>query len=812
MRLLNIIFLLFFTLNYSQMRKSIDAYRFIQPPKIDGKLDESEWKMITPSEGFTFIRPETKAGEKLPEDYESKVYFGYDNNAIYVGAQLNNPNPNNIPSEFGPRDIGIFSKSEAFWISLDTYDDRSNYFSFFVTSAGTVADLFQSGDKGDVNYDTVFDAKIDINENGWSLEMFIPYSAIRFPKKDVQDWGINFVRRVIDLNGDFAWNPVDKRIFKYHESMGLLKNIKNIDPPTRLFFYPYLQSSVNSRKGKSPSASYSAGLDLKYGLNNSFTFDMTLIPDFGQISFDDRELNLSPFEQQFKERRAFFTEGADLFKKADISSGAGNFFYSRRIGQEIQFNESDFLNVGDELINYDKKPDLINSIKITGTTDRKLSIGFLNAITDKAYAYIRQGDNRIRKEMISSLTNFNVISLSQQLLNDYSSISLLNSNVNRSTGPNGNNSSLIFDFYDDKRDFNFKSSLFYSYAPRFSEKNGFKGSLNLEELRGSFTFGLGWYGVDRYYNQNELGIYNLTNTQRFNASIRYRMLKESKKIRTYTSYLFFNNSYRFHDFTKTNIGWRFGNNIETQNFTKLEADFYYNGTEKDFYEPRAEDRFLLEPLNFGAKLGFDTNFQNTFSYGMDYETTNFKNKQFSEKKSEITYRLRTRYRVSDKISFKSDTEIQNTYDEIGYLQKSFDNIYFGIRDVQSIETSIQLTYNIDNYKSLSLRFRNFWSTANYDQLLFNLLENGKRKIVNYSLLENDPNTNFNLWNIDLKFDWWFSPGSTISFNYKNQIFNRDNQSELSYHESFKNLFEISMEHQISLRINYLIDFDKLKRR
>ena len=160
------------------MRKSIDAYRFIQPPKIDGKLDESEWKMITPSEGFTFIRPETKAGEKLPEDYESKVYFGYDNNAIYVGAQLNNPNPNNIPSEFGPRDIGIFSKSEAFWISLDTYDDRSNYFSFFVTSAGTVADLFQSGDKGDVNYDTVFDAKIDINENGWSLEMFIPYLSL----------------------------------------------------------------------------------------------------------------------------------------------------------------------------------------------------------------------------------------------------------------------------------------------------------------------------------------------------------------------------------------------------------------------------------------------------------------------------------------------------------------------------------------------------------------------------------------------------------------------------------------------------------
>ena len=150
-----LIFLLIFSLNQSQIRKSIEAYRFTNPPKIDGKLDDIEWQNIKPAKNFTFIRPETKAGEKLPDDYKSKVYLGYDNNAIYVGAQLNHPNPENIPKEFGPRDIGIFSKSEAFWISLDTYDDRSNYFSFFVTSAGTIADLFQSGDKGDVNYDTV---------------------------------------------------------------------------------------------------------------------------------------------------------------------------------------------------------------------------------------------------------------------------------------------------------------------------------------------------------------------------------------------------------------------------------------------------------------------------------------------------------------------------------------------------------------------------------------------------------------------------------------------------------------------------------
>ena len=437
MRFLYIFVLLFFVNINSQERKSIDAYRFITPPVIDGVLSESEWKNIKSAEDFTLIMPDTKAGEKIPEGFESKVYLGYDNDAIYVGAQLNHPDPEKIPAEFSPRDVIFGINSEAFWISLDTYDDRYNSFGFIITSSGAIGDSYSSGgfNQESLNYDTVFDAKMNINNKGWSAEFIIPYSAIRFPKKEVQDWGLNFGRSMPDLdNQGYAWNPVDEKVYEYHESKGILKNIKNIDPPTRLFFYPYLQTSINAQKGLSLSSSYSAGLDLKYGINNSFTLDMTLIPDFGQVSFDDRELNLSPFEQQFDEKRAFFTEGADLFEKADeIGFRSGNFFYSRRIGQEIKFNYNDYLDDGDEIISYDEKADLINSIKITGTTDGKLSIGFLNAITGKAYVYI-ENNNITRKEIISPITNYNVISLSQQLINDYSSISFLNANINRSSG------------------------------------------------------------------------------------------------------------------------------------------------------------------------------------------------------------------------------------------------------------------------------------------------------------------------------------------------------------------------------------------
>ena len=810
----SILIFFIFSLSTSQERKKIESYRFQNPPKIDGKLIEQEWNKIKPADGFTLFKPETKAGEKIPSEYESKVYVGYDNNAIYIGAVLKHPNPKEIPREFGSRDK-TFNNSESFYVSIDTYDDKFNSYGFIVTSSGTIADLYRSGEfrPSSLDYDTVFDAKVDLNNVGWSLEIIIPYSAIRFPKKNIQSWGINFVRRIIDLETSrYAWNAIDEKVFKEHESMGLLTNIKNIEPPTRLFFYPYLQSSINFERNLKPSTSYKAGLDLKYGLNNSFTLDLTLIPDFGQVSFDNKELNLSPFEQQFTERRAFFTEGSDLFKKADVGRSGGQFFYSRRIGQEIKINENDYLNEGDELLKYDEKSNLINSVKITGTTDKKLSIGFLNAITSNSFAYIIDNNKSIRKELVEPSTNFNIISLSQQLFNDYSSISILNTNINRKSGLNGNNSVVVFDIYDDNRKYNIKSLLYNSYAPKFSKNSGFRGSINLEELRGNYTFGLGWSGVDEYYNQNELGFYNLQNSQQFNARIRYKIFEENKNFISYSTYLYHSQSFRFNEFFKTGGGWRFGNDFVIQNLTKFEADFYYRFISKDYYETRELNRYIIEPVSFGYKIGFDTYDDKIFSYGMEYEMTRFNNKQFDEKKSSNRLSFNAKYRLSEKISISTNSQIEKTIDDVGYLQKKNNEIHFGIRNVNSVENSIEMNYNINNNKNLSLRIRNFWSTANYDEKLFNLLENGMREITDYSLLDYNPNTNFNLWNLDLKFEWWFSLGSTIILNYKNQIFDRNKRSSLNYYKSLKNLFEIPIEHQLSLRINYLIDANKLKRK
>ena len=277
--------------------------------------------------------PETRHGNKIPANYETVAYLGYDQSSIYIGAILKHPNPDKMPKEFSQRDEIWNVNAETFFVTFNTYNDDLNFFGFQITSAGTVGDVYSSGsiDSDDFLYDTVFDAKTHISSDSWSVEMAIPYSAIRFPEKEEQLWGLNFGRKIQSLDETFVWSPVNVNELEYHESNGTLTGLKNISPPVRLFFYPYVQSSINLQKRANPATSYKAGMDLKYGLSSSFTLDASLIPDFGQVAFDNVELNLGPFEQQFSENRAFFTEGATLFEIADGDMGGGSFFYSRRL-------------------------------------------------------------------------------------------------------------------------------------------------------------------------------------------------------------------------------------------------------------------------------------------------------------------------------------------------------------------------------------------------------------------------------------------------------------------------------------------------
>lgn len=813
MRYLFVSIFLIFNIIQAQQSKSYEAFPVKSAPVIDGILSEEIWNKLVPATNFTLMWPETRHGNKIPGKYETIAYLGYDQNAIYIGAILKHPNPDKIPKEFSQRDEIWNVNAETFFVTFNTYNDDLNFFGFQITSAGTVGDVYSSGsiESDDFLYDTVFDAKTDISSDGWSVEMAIPYSAIRFPEKNEQLWGLNFGRKIESLDETFVWSPVNVNELEYHESNGTLTGIKNVSPPVRLFFYPYVQSSINLQKGVKPATYYTAGMDLKYGLSSSFTLDASLIPDFGQVAFDNVELNLGPFEQEFSENRAFFTEGATLFKIADNDMGGGSFFYSRRIGEKVSVDD-DLLENDEQVFNFDDTPQLLNTIKVTGTTNKNLSIGFLNAITDKVDAEIQNSStNQRRKQTIQPLVNYNVISLSQQLLNDYSSISVLNTNKTGGDSLYGNNVAFVADLFDDNRDFNIKVKAFGSKTPAENSNNGFRSGISFSELKGNFRYNVSWWGVDKYYKQNELGYFNLFDHQRFSSRISYQILNEYGFLRKYSNYLWFNDTRTFHSFDRKLWGLRFGNDFSTQNLMVFEADFAYSSRTKDYDKPRTTNRYIEEPENFQAKLVMKSNKNKDFSYRIQWNNFTYFKQDFNENKSQNRLNLSTLYRFSEQFSLALKSNHLNFKDDVGYLKTLNQDIYFGRRDIRSVENNINLSYFFDSKKWINLRLRNYWSRAKYDQTLFRLNDNGKRTETDFSLIDFDPDTNFNIWNLDINFEWWFAPGSNLVLLYRNQLFKSDSATKLDYLGSLNNLFDHTVQHQFSLRINYLIDFNLIKR-
>ena len=325
MRKLCVIFLFFcyLTNTFSQI-KSVNAIRTLVAPKIDGLLDDSCWASADIADGF--IQRDLHPG--LPSEQKTEVRILYDNVAIYVNAHCYDTSPDSILRELSTRDSE--ANAETFGVFFDTYDDDINAFGFFVTSAGTQIDARYSDNGQDFNWNAVWMSAVKINKTGWDIELKIPYSALRFSKLDIQKWGLNIIRKVRRIRETSFWNSVDPKINALVRQFGHLEGLRNLKPPVRLSLTPYVAGIMNhypynDANVKDLTYNASGGMDVKYGLSDAFTLDMTLVPDFSQVQSDNQVLNLSPFEVQFQERRPFFTEGTELFNKGDL-------FYSRRVG------------------------------------------------------------------------------------------------------------------------------------------------------------------------------------------------------------------------------------------------------------------------------------------------------------------------------------------------------------------------------------------------------------------------------------------------------------------------------------------------
>ncbi|HEY0039536.1 MAG TPA: DUF5916 domain-containing protein, partial [Flavisolibacter sp.] len=307
--------------------KQLPAKRTTASIKIDGKLDEVAWKETTPATDFIEWRPNYGTVEE--RDTRTEVYLLYDNTAIYVAGYCHEKSVDSVSKELIGRDrIGV---NDYVGVIFDTYLDKINGSGFYMTPLGEQYDAKYSNTQGeDDSWNAVWDGEAQLVSDGWTFEMKIPYSALRFVSKENQTWGLSITRNRKKAGRQFMWSPVDPKINGFINQEGLWTGIEKINAPVRLSFSPYLSTYVNhypsgNKNTNNWSSSINGGMDVKYGISDAFTLDMTLIPDFGQVRSDNQVLNLSPFEVKYQENRPFFTEGTELFNK-------GNLFYSRRIG------------------------------------------------------------------------------------------------------------------------------------------------------------------------------------------------------------------------------------------------------------------------------------------------------------------------------------------------------------------------------------------------------------------------------------------------------------------------------------------------
>jgi len=383
--------------------KIATAVRLQGALRLDGKLDDAQWSTATPISDFVQKDPVEGA---VPND-KMEVRFLYDDAALYVGTRVVSKDPTHIQAPVSRRDN--ISQAEHIWVSFDSYRDHRTAYSFGISASGVRADWYHPTDNEtaiDLSFDPVWEAAADINPTGWTAEMRIPFSQLRFNAADVQSWGLNIDHWIPSRNEDVFWIPVPKKGTGWSSRMGLLEGIRGIKPARRLELMPYVASDATvtgNRDRRDPFDNGSnigarVGGDLKMGLGPSLTLAATINPDFGQVEADPAEVNLSAFETIFPEKRPFFVEGSQLLR-----GNGPSYFYSRRIGARPRGP------VAGSFVDYPNSSTILGATKLTGRLASGASLGGLAAVTAKEEA--RSYDletGKFSKVEVAPLTGYGV--------------------------------------------------------------------------------------------------------------------------------------------------------------------------------------------------------------------------------------------------------------------------------------------------------------------------------------------------------------------------------------------------------------------
>ena len=600
--------------------KKIIAVKTNDEISIDGILSEEAWQRP----GFTELYQQDPDQGEYPSQ-KSEVWVAYDDEAIYFAAMFHDSSPDSIMARLVRRDFVWGDPSDGVVLYLDSFRDKRNGYFFYVSAAGTLADGVLENDSKftDISWDAVWEGVPHIDSNGWSVEMKIPYSQLRFKEGDSQVWGINverFISRRVETDM-IAYTPRNESGFasRFPELVG----VEGISPSQRFELLPYVTGKT-SNVGNNPNDPFNAGqqfllgagLDLKAGLGNSLTLDGTINPDFGQVEVDPAIVNLTDVEYTFQERRPFFTEGIGIFRfgrggsnnNVSFDWSEPNIFYSRRIGRAPQGGLP-----GYDYADVPNGTHILAAGKISGRIAKDWKIGMVHAVTQREHAEIYADGNHSRVEM-EPLSYYCVLRAQRDFDAGQKGIGLLSTFTNRffndlSLQNSINKDALVvaadgWTFLDSERTYVLtgwtgvsrvtgnqnqmislqRSSRHYFQRPDANHINvdnsatsltGYGGRLTLNKNRGRFTFNTAVALMSPKFELNDLGFgsYSDKINTHFFASYRWNEPTDFYQntginAATYLSYDFGGN--------RTAQGFRVGGYITLPSFYGGNFNFTYN--------------------------------------------------------------------------------------------------------------------------------------------------------------------------------------------------------------------------------------------
>lgn len=380
-------------------------------PTINGVLEDEAWNLV--EWGGDYI--ESQPDENTPPSYQTQFKILYDSKNLYIGVRCFDDEPDKIVKRLSRRD-GF----DGDWVefNIDSYFDKRTAFSFTITAAGVKGDEFISnnGNNWDESWNPIWYAKTNVDDKGWTAELRIPLSQLKFGNAEEQVWGLQSTRRFFRSEERSLWQrkPVDQP--GWVSEFGELHGLKNIEPQKQLEIQPYTVAKTETYEAEEGNpfrdgseSNITAGLDAKIGITNDLTLDLTVNPDFGQVDADPSAIALDGFQIFFQERRPFFVENKNIFdfrvsqSEAGNTFGSDNIFYSRRIGRSPQGDPD---TSDDEFVDQPDNTPIIGAAKFSGKTKDGWAIGVLESVTAQRTATIINDEGGTRKEMVEPLTNY----------------------------------------------------------------------------------------------------------------------------------------------------------------------------------------------------------------------------------------------------------------------------------------------------------------------------------------------------------------------------------------------------------------------